>query len=65
MSYHCGEVQLDTMDNLLPVLIFVVLHARIRHAYANIKLIEHFVEACIDNTGVEARIITNVYVSSI
>lgn len=53
------------MDNLLPVLIFVVLHARIRHAYANIKLIEHFVEACIDNTGVEARIITNVYVSSI
>lgn len=63
LSYYSGEIELDTMDNLLPVLIFVVLYADISDCYANVKLVEHFVEACIDNTGLEARIITNVYVS--
>lgn len=41
-EYHHGKEEISTMDDVLPVMIFTVLKARVANFYANVKIVEDY-----------------------
>jgi hypothetical protein len=49
------------MDDILPVMIFTVLKARVKNFYANIKMIDDYIKVS-GKYETDQRLITNLFV---
>jgi hypothetical protein len=62
VDFHQSKVELESMDDELPILIYVVLHSQSENIFAELNLIQDFIslEPKLDD---ESMLLTNVSVT--
>lgn len=46
VDYHKGKLELDAMDDILPLTIYVVSQARVKHLASEFNLLEDYLKVC-------------------
>ena len=62
MAYWRGKEELEAMDDILPVYIFIVLQAKVKNLPSFISLVDEYVRASQDMES-EQRIVVNYQVA--
>ena len=62
IDYHHGKEELVSMDDELPVVIFIILNSNIKNLFAEISLVEDFInlDPSIES---EKKLLTNIRVT--
>lgn len=46
VDFHKGKYELDTMDDILPLTIYVVSQAKVRNFASELNMLEDFLKVC-------------------
>ena len=62
IKYHKGKQEIESMDDELPITIYIVAHCTSKHLISNLEYVESYVKSkgTLDN---EEKIVSNVRVS--
>lgn len=61
IDFYHGKEEIVTMDDELPLLIFVVLHSKILNSFSQISLVDDYL-SCFSEFDVERRFLFNLKV---
>lgn len=62
IDYYNGKEELNSMDDELPILIFIALHIRIKNPFSQVNLVDDYLSAFPD-FEIEKRFLLNLKVN--